>query len=286
MKEYKETLHSLVYKSNSDLSLYSVGYERCSPGYEYGPKFRAYQLIHFVLSGSGELHIDEHVFSLASGDVFIIPAGKIAYYKASTDDPWSYAWIGFLGISSKTYVYQLMSSLDNIYIINDIDTIKYKDCIFNILSLKNNTTCDYLRANSILLNIMSMLFDDINFDESSWGKNSIADDVKFYLDTNYAEKLKITDVAKFFNIHPNYLTRIFHSKFQLSPKQYLTDLKLSKSRKLLVTTESSIAVIANSLGFEDQLAFSKAFKKHFSLSPSEYRKKIRLLAVDNHEFTE
>ena len=281
MREYKETLHSLTYKSNSDLSLYSAGYEQCSSGYEYGPKFRAYDLIHFVLSGKGELHIDEHIFSLSAGDVFIIPAGKIAYYKASQTHPWSYAWVGFLGISSKTYIYQLMSSTKKIYILNNIDTKKYKDCIFDILSLENNTTYDYLKANSILLNIIAMLFDDINFDESNWGKASIADEVKFYLDTNYAEKLKITDVARFFGIHPNYLTRIFHDKFGVSPKQYLTDLKLNKSRKLLVTTESSVSVIANSLGFEDQLAFSKVFKKHFSLSPSEYRKKTRMLATDS-----
>ena len=36
MIEYKETKHSLVYKANSDLSLYSAGYEECTPGYSYG----------------------------------------------------------------------------------------------------------------------------------------------------------------------------------------------------------------------------------------------------------
>lgn len=35
MIEYKETKHSLVYKANSDLSLYSAGYEECTPGYSY-----------------------------------------------------------------------------------------------------------------------------------------------------------------------------------------------------------------------------------------------------------
>lgn len=49
MKEYKETQHSLIYKSNTDLSFYSAGYEDCLPGYHYGPKYRSYDLIHFVL---------------------------------------------------------------------------------------------------------------------------------------------------------------------------------------------------------------------------------------------
>ena len=81
MREYKETQHSLQYKSNSDLTFYSAGYEACSPGYSYGPKFRSYQLIHFVLEGSGKLHINEHVFQLSAGDAFLIPSGKISFMK-------------------------------------------------------------------------------------------------------------------------------------------------------------------------------------------------------------
>ena len=64
MIEYKETKHSLVYKANSDLSLYSAGYEECTPGYSYGPTLRSYQLIHFVLNGEGVFRINEHVFHL------------------------------------------------------------------------------------------------------------------------------------------------------------------------------------------------------------------------------
>ena len=48
--------------------------------------------------------------------------------------------------------------------------------------------------------------------------------------------------------------------------------KLKKARSLLITTELSIAIIASSLGFDDQLAFSRTFKKEFSISPSIYKK--------------
>lgn len=272
MKEYKETHHSLMYKSNSDLSLYSAGYEECASGYSYGPKIRSYHLIHFVLYGKGKLHINEHIFHLTAGDVFLIPAGKVSYYEASKDDPWCYAWVSFLGINSQMYLYQLMTSTDNFYIIHGLDTIKYKQRIFDIISLQGGSTSQYFQANGILFQIMAMLFNDVNFQESSWGKNSIVDEIKFYLNINYAEKIKLQDVAKSFGIHPNYLTRIFHEKYGISPKQYLIDLKLKKARRLLTTTELSISVIANSLGFDDQLAFTKIFKKAFTVSPSEYRK--------------
>ena len=276
MKEYKETHHSLMYKSTSDLSLYSAGYEECPSGYGYGPKIRSYHLIHFVLYGKGELHINEHIFQLSAGDAFFIPAGKVSYYEASKEDPWCYAWVSFLGINSEMYLYQLMTSTDDVYIVHGLDNQKYKERIFEIISLQGVSTSRYFQANGILFQIMAMLFDDINFQESNWGKNSVVDEVKFYLDINYAEKIKLRDVAKSFGIHPNYLTRIFHEKYGISSKQYLISLKLKKARRLLTTTELSVSVISSSLGFDDQLAFSKIFKKEFAVSPSEYRKQSRI----------
>lgn len=170
MKEYKETHHSLMYKSNSDLSLYSAGYEECASGYSYGPKIRSYHLIHFVLYGKGELHINEHIFQLSAGDAFLIPAGKVSYYEASKADPWCYAWISFLGINSQMYLYQLMTSSDDVYIIHGLDTVKYKERIFDIIALQGASTSSYFQANGVLFQIMAMLFDDIGFQESNWGK--------------------------------------------------------------------------------------------------------------------
>lgn len=278
MKEFKETYHSLMYKSNSDLALYSAGHEKCAPGYSYGPKIRSYHMIHFVLYGKGAVHINEHIFHLNAGDAFLIPAGKVSYYEASKEEPWCYAWINFLGINSQMYLYQLMTSSDDIYIIHDLDTIKYKERILDILSIQGAATSQYFQANGILYQIMAMIFQDINFQESSWGKISVADEIKFYLDINYGEKIKLQDVAKTYGIHPNYLTRIFHEKYGASPKQYLMDLKLKKASRLLMTTELNISVIASSLGFDDQLSFTKYFKKKFAVSPSEYRKQSTLLS--------
>lgn len=272
MKEYKETTHNLLYKSTSDLTIYSAGYEECSPGYSYGPRVRSYHVIHFILSGKGALHINQHVFECHEGDVFVIPAGKVSFYQASSTDPWSYAWLNFLGINSEMYVSQLMASTDDIYVLHNIEMEKYKSSIFEILSILDNNTSSYFLANSILLRIMSHLYNDVRFEEKNWGKISIADEIKFYLDMKYSEKIKLQDVAKKFGIHPNYMTRIFHEKYGISPKQYLIDVKLKKASRLLTTTELSVSVIASSLGFDDQLAFSKVFKKEFSVSPSEFRK--------------
>ena len=148
-----------------------------------------------------------------------------------------------------------------------------------ILSIFNNNISSYFYANSVLLRIISYLYADVGFQEKSWGKISIADEIKFYLDMKYSEKLRLQDVARKFNVHPNYMTRIFHEKFNVSPKQYLMDLKLKKACRLLTTTELPVSTISSSLGFDDQMAFSKTFKKEYGKSPSAYRADSRLSSI-------
>ena len=272
MKEYKETNHNLLFKSLSDLAFYCAGFEECKPNQNYAPICRSYQLIHFNLNGKGKLHINDHIFEVSEGDAFIIPANKVAFYEADSNYPWSYAWIGFLGINSQMYTYQLMNATHDIYIFKKINTTQYKEKIFNIIELQGASTSHYLKANSILLDIMSLLYEELNITDALTSKYSLVDEIKFFLDINYPEKIKLIDVANLFGVHPNYLSKMFNEKYGINPKQYLVDLKLKKACKLLSTTKLPISMIANSLGFDDQLAFSKIFRKKLLMSPSQYRK--------------
>lgn len=275
MKEYKETQNHFLHNSISDLSFYSAGFEECKPGHSCGPRFRSYQLIHFVLYGKGEFHINGHVFHLSKGDAFIIPSGKVCYYEADSVDPWCYVWINFSGINSQMYTYELINSAEDVFILHNLDVEKYKRPILEILQLDRNSVSRYFKCNSILLDIMSMLFQDMGLEDKKLSKQSIADEVKYYMDINYPEKIVMKDIAKEFGIHPNYLTKLFHDKFDISPKNYLKNLKLKKAQALLKTTDLPISVIADSLGFDDQLAFAKTFKKEYSISPSQYRKQMK-----------
>ena len=113
----------------------------------------------------------------------------------------------------------------------------------------------------------------------------LADRFGFKPETEFQSVLAIVlkDVARSFGIHPNYMTRTFHEKFGISPKKYLMDMKLKKACRLLTTTTLSIAVISSSLGFDDQLAFSRIFRKEYGNAPSEYRKKTRGEIMDGTE---
>lgn len=272
MKEYKETSSTTLLKSLSDLTIYNAGYEECEPKHSYGPTFREYHLLHFVLEGQGTLTIDQHVFYIHKGDMFLIPAHKVAYYQADEKQPWCYAWIGYLGINAAKYTHQLQGKAADIYVVHNLQVQTYYELIQKIMDTTGNSTSMYLKTNSLLFTLIANLYEELHIHEDVKSASTLSDEIKYYMDLNYPQDIRISDIADTFHIHPNYLSRIFSEKYQISPKKYLLNLKLKKACELLLTSDYPISVIANAIGFKDQLAFSKLFKKNMGISPTDYKK--------------
>ena len=64
---------------------------------------------------------------------------------------------------------------------------------------------------------------------------------------------------------------LVNKKYNTSLKQYIIDRKLTIAKKMLNKTDMSITQIANSLGYNDPLAFSKLFSLNIGVSPRKYK---------------
>lgn len=58
----------------------------------------------------------------------------------------------------------------------------------------------------------------------------------------------------------------------MTPKAYLSQIRLLEAKKLLITTNQLSREIANAIGFSDELYFIRFFKKHTGLTPKQFRK--------------
>ncbi|MDO4329663.1 MAG: AraC family transcriptional regulator [Lachnospiraceae bacterium] len=96
--------------------------------------------------------------------------------------------------------------------------------------------------------------------------------VQAYLDQHYRENITIEEVANKFYINTNYLSASFKKLTGYSPKQYLTQNRLSYARYLLLHSQYSIEEIACECGFNDQSNFIRAFKEMYALTPGSLRK--------------
>ena len=79
------------------------------------------------------------------------------------------------------------------------------------------------------------------------------------------------DIAAYVGISRSHLFRSFQTYMGKSPKEYLSEYRIRQACHLLKETGLSVSTIAYSVGFENNLYFSKAFKKQKKVSPSEYR---------------
>ena len=88
---------------------------------------------------------------------------------------------------------------------------------------------------------------------------------KLHLDIN------IEQIAHELHLSSGHLRYLFKKYKGISPKAYLTEIRMNRAAELLKTTDYTVGEISKSVGYEDALCFSKAFKKIKKLSPYNYR---------------
>src|SRR6218665_103234 len=94
---------------------------------------------------------------------------------------------------------------------------------------------------------------------------------KEYIDSNYTDSLTIEQIARVAGMSEYHFFRLFKQMMGFTPYQYILSNRLNKASQLL-KSDYSVSDVAISMGFPDIFAFSKAFKKHFGISPSLYLK--------------
>jgi len=99
--------------------------------------------------------------------------------------------------------------------------------------------------------------------------------LKKYMDSNYASKITIDDLAKLSNLNKYYLIHSFNKYFGSSPINYLCGIRIRAAKELLENSDYSISQISQSTGFSSQSYFTQCFIKSCGLSPKAYRNRTK-----------
>ena len=95
-----------------------------------------------------------------------------------------------------------------------------------------------------------------------------------YIHRYYPEKLlNVSELSRMCGITPEYFRRLFGSFFGVSPIKYINALKLARAEELLSSQMYSVTEAAQMSGYTDMSHFSREFKKHTGISPTEVMKK-------------
>ena len=93
-----------------------------------------------------------------------------------------------------------------------------------------------------------------------------------YLQKHLAEEISLSVLAEQFHLNPQYISQLFKSEIGVNFLVYLTNIRMEKAKKLLLSTALSIAEVAEQSGYGDYRVFTKVFKKSEGITPSQYRR--------------
>ena len=256
----------------SDLYLCFCGLAKCEPNHSFGPGIRDNYIIHYITKGKGKYYVNNACYELSQGQGFLVEPHLQVFYQADKDDPWQYIWIGFNGTKAIQYLNDIGLSSNHLKFQCNYSE-ELKQIVHNMLKNNNFATSNQFLLESLLYSFFSILSKDIktilptNDNNNLYVKKAIE-----FIENNYTNNLKITDIAKYVCITRNYLYLLFRKHLNISPQEYLANYRITRAEQLLNTTTLSIETISNSCGYQDPLVFAKAFKAKKGFTPSQYRK--------------
>ncbi|MFB9330202.1 helix-turn-helix domain-containing protein [Paenibacillus aurantiacus] len=94
----------------------------------------------------------------------------------------------------------------------------------------------------------------------------------------YSSPLTLDTLASLVQCNPVYLSNTYSKVFGISVMQYLQAYRMKKAKELLANTKVPIRGITTSLGYFTNSQFGAIFKKHFDITPGDYRKKHAIIS--------
>lgn len=260
--------------NGQDLVFIAAGRHECPASHSCGPAARAYEMIHFVIKGKVHYYFYGQHYLVKAGQCFYAPAFANTFYHSDLVDPCTYAWINFTGNDAKDIIRNCgLSNLSPVAPVKDIDSIW---ALINELLLCNKPTkANDLAIQGFMRVILAMLMTHTTVRddsvEESLVDNELVERAVAYVQQHADEQLSVQKLAEALFISRGYLHQLFSKYLRITPQQFITNHKTQTASELLIKTSMPISQIADQCGYANQAAFSRAFARELSMSPSEYR---------------
>lgn len=240
----------------------------------------------FCVSGGKTLFIDDRIYDVEAGDVFVLnqfEAHKITYSGSGFFKRYiMQIHPGFL-YNSSTPETDLSSCFkirgDNIshkLPLSEEERVKLQH-IFNKLMSKSSFGDDVLKNIALIevITNVNKLFFEKNKDytyHSDYKNKTIVSAIN-YINANFSSPLSLEIVAKNSFVSVNELCKLFKMHTGITVKKYILSRRITEAKKLLSNGES-VSATAEKCGFLDYANFIRTFKQTVGTPPGQYKKTL------------
>ena len=134
-----------------------------------------------------------------------------------------------------------------------------------------------LRVRYFIISILFMAVADFyrNWRQDEIYKDPLVAEVTQYFWDNIGEEITLSSVLKRFSVNKNTLNDAFNTEVSMSCMAYLETMRVNTAKKELQFSDLSVSEVSLMCGYSDTNYFSKLFKKHTGMTPSEFQKAMK-----------
>lgn len=239
--------------------------------WEKGRVLDEYQ-INYITIGGGTYECQSGKYTVKPGTLLITKPGEWHRYKPYLKTGWIEHYIGFNGpIAQQLIESPSLASLKPV--IYSGNRGEFIDTYLKIFEYIKDEKPGYQQvASGMVMKLLGYLVSfekQKNFTETRM--EAIIQKACFLIRENVEGEFDLQKFSEENGLGYSYFRKIFKKYTGLPPVQYQIDLKIMRSRELLLSTKKSVKEISWELGFQSAYYFSRAFKKKMGVSPSSLR---------------
>jgi len=220
-----------------------------------------------TLGGMGIVKIDGiDEIVVKPGTLLFFEHSKVRRYNCIGDD-WDFWWFEFTSNGGLGF------PLNELIILKALED-ELENCKTCLELLRKNNTASNRVASATFSLILSKWMLSFEYNKNYNPHRESIEKILDYLNVNLDSNLSIKQMANMAGLCERRFRQVFEIVTGLSPKKYVELLRMRTAEGLLKHTHISINEISITLGYASQFHFSKAFKKVYGISPSQYRKNL------------
>lgn len=228
----------------------------------------------FLEHGSMEIQTEDKMFTLRSGDIFIVNSGSIHQTQIRNKSTLLLLQIPYKMITNS------LPTISSMFFKNYHPVSKNSIELVQILQKLKETYLDkefgyIFRFNSLLQQLLYIMTKDHSCEKlintiSSKQRQKLQKIIK-YMTENYSDPLTVSEVSEILGYNPDYFCRFFKRYMGCTFLEYLNLIRLTHIHNDLLQTDETVTVLQNRHGFTNYKVFSREFKKIYGVTPSKIR---------------
>lgn len=234
-------------------------------------------ILNLTIKGQGQIHTGEDSFLCNPGDLLLFPPKEAHFYGRSPESTsWYHRWIYFRprGYWADWLMwYSQTNKIGRMSLSSEAVKTEFENLFIEIEEVHRSAR---VLSEELAMNLLERLLLRC-MEEDPQSPQKILDprvvEACQFMTSHLSKNLKIEDIATHVCLSPSRLSHLFKQQLGINILRWRDDQRLTRAKLLLHTTQESIARIGRMVGYDDQIYFSRIFKKVVGVNPTEFRSK-------------